>query len=150
MNIIAEQLKHFFTWGYLLKIILIVLAYFAPIQPLVLAAFVFATCDFITGIFAARKKAQIQKIANWCDSRKMQKKVFDLVFYLVGIILSFYFEKLFLGMINFPLSKIVAFIILSVEFWSNMENLSVITGLPLNKTAFFEVVNKMRGSTAKQ
>lgn len=131
-----------------MKILLAIAAYFSPIMPLLIAALVFAFCDFLTGIFASRKKALLQGKTNWSDwweSKRLQKKVFDLVFYLLGILLSFYFQKLFFDFINFPLSRLVAFIILSVEFWSNMENLSVITGLPLNKQAFFEAMNKLRG-----
>lgn len=138
--------KHF------LKIITAVLAYFSPIQHLLIAALVFAFADFITGVLASRKAAKAEGKTNWTDwwqSKKLQKKVFDLVFYLLAIILSYYFEKLFFDYVNFPVSRLTAFIILSVEFWSNMENLSVITGLPLNKKAFFDFMNTLRNQDNK-
>ncbi len=133
--------KHF------LKIITAVLAYFSPIQHLLIATLVFAFADFITGVLASRKLAKAEGKTNWTDwwqSKKMQKKIFDIVFYLLAIILAYYFEKLFFDYINFPVSRLTAFIILSVEFWSNMENLGVITGLPLNKKAFFDFINSIR------
>ncbi|MBS1635231.1 MAG: phage holin family protein [Bacteroidetes bacterium] len=144
---LVVSLKAFFT-QHITKILLAIAAFFSPIEPLLIAAFVFSICDFITGLLAARKKAKtagLKTLTDWRDSKKMQKKVFDLLFYLLSIILSYYFEKLFLEFIHFPLSRLVAFIILSVEFWSNMENLSVITGMPLNKEAFFQLANKIRG-----
>lgn len=134
---------------HLIQIITAIAAYFSPALPVIIAALVFSMTDFITGILAARKKAIKDGKRNWSEwweSKKMQKKVFDVVFYLVAILLAFYFEKLFFEFITFQLSKLVAFVILSVEFWSNMENLSVMTGLPLNKQAFFELVNKLRGT----
>lgn len=141
-----QLINHLFEHK-IMKILLAIAAYFSPILPLLIAALVFAFCDFLTGIFASRKKALLQGKTNWSDwweSKRLQKKVFDLVFYLLGIILAFYFQKLFFDLIQFPLSRLVSFVILSVEFWSNMENLSVITGLPLNKQSFFEAMNKLR------
>ena len=137
-----------FISQHLLQILSAVAAYFSPALPMIIAALVFAFADFITGVFAARKQALALGKTNWADwwqSKKLQKKIFDLLFYILAILLAFYFEKLFLEFITFPLSKLTAFIILSVEFWSNMENLSTITGIPLNKQAFFDLVNKIRG-----
>jgi hypothetical protein len=138
-----------FIMPHILQILTAIAAYFSPVLPVIIAALVFSLTDFITGILAARKKAIKEGKKNWSEwweSSKMQKKIFDLVFYLLAIILAFYFEKLFLEFITFQLSKLVAFVILSVEFWSNMENLSVITGLPLNKQSFFDLANKLRGN----
>lgn len=137
-----------FISQHFLQILSAFAAYFSPALPMIIAALVFAFTDFITGVFASRKKAISAGQKNWSDwwkSQKLQKKIFDLVFYILAILLAFYFEKLFFEFINFPLSKLTAFIILSVEFWSNMENLSVITGIPLNKKAFFDLMNKLRG-----
>lgn len=136
-----------FINNHFLKMITAVLAFFSPVQPLLIATLVFAFADFLTGIFASRKIAKTEGKTNWTDwwqSKKMQKKIFDIVFYLLAIILAYYFEKLFFDYVNFPVSRLTAFIILSVEFWSNMENLGVITGLPLNKKAFFEFINSIR------
>ena len=127
-----------------LKILAAVAAFYAPITPLLLGALMFSFADFITGIFAAYKKAKAANQAKWLDSKKMQKKVFDLVFYLLAIVLSYYVERNFLTLFALPLCKLVCFIIFSTEFWSNMENISVITGMPLNKDAFMDFVNKLR------
>lgn len=138
--------KAFFS-QHVLHILSAIAAYFSPALPMIVAALVFAFADFITGVFAARKKAISEGKKNWSDwweSKKLQKKIFDLVFYILAILLAFYFEKLFLEFITFPLSKLTAFLILSVEFWSNMENLSTITGIPLNKKVFTDLVNKLR------
>lgn len=135
------------------KILIAVLAFLSPVKHLLIATLVFSFADFITGIFAARKQAKLQgktNLTDWWQSKKMQKKVFDLVFYLLAIILAYYFEKLFSEWLNFPVSKLTAFIILSVEFWSNMENLSIITGMPLNKKAFFDFMNAIRNPSNKE
>jgi hypothetical protein len=133
-----------FLKAHFFKIMAAIAAFYAPIVPLLLGAIMFSFAAFITGIVAAYKKAKTAGQPKWLDSKKMQKKIFDLVFYMLAIVLAFYIEKNFLDFFALPICKLVCFIIFSTEFWSNMENIGVITGMPLNKDAFMDVVNKLR------
>jgi phage-related holin len=136
-----------FLYKYASKLFLIALAYLSPIAPLLIATILFCILDFITGIFKAYKLKTV-------NSKKMQHKAWDMFFYLAAIILSFVFYNLFKDYIDFPLHKVTAFIILSIEFWSNMENISTITGIPLlTKDKFAETVEKLKDigkNTAKK
>lgn len=131
-----------FIAKYAFKLFACIIAYFAPIAPLITAVFLFCSLDFITGIAAAKK----QGIA--IESKKMKNKVFELFFYILAILLSFVFYNNFKDFVDFPIHRVTAFIILSVEFWSNMENISKITNIPLlGKDKFIDYVNKWKQST---
>jgi len=101
------------------------LAYFAEIKSLLICVVIFSFADFVTGIFAARKK----NIP--ITSGRMRSKIKDIAFYWLAIILSYIFWKLFQSYVDYQVHKLAAFIVLSVEFYSNMENISVITDIPL-------------------
>ena len=133
-----------FLKAHFLKIIFAIAAFYAPVAPLLLGAIMFSVADFITGIVAAYKKSKLAGEKKWLDSKKMQKKIFDLVFYMLAIVLAYFIEKNFLEFFAIPICKLVCFIIFSTEFWSNLENISVITGMPLNKDAFMDTINKLR------
>jgi len=122
----------------LYKAVVIILAYFMPVGPLIIATVVFCLSDFITGVcYAARSKS--------FTSKKAKHKAWDLFFYIGAIVLSYIFYSLFRSYFDFPLHKVTAFIILSIEFWSNMENISKLTGVPLlSKNKFFEYVDKLK------
>jgi hypothetical protein len=127
-----------------LKIVLIVLAYFTPVAPMILATIIFCVADFVTGTCCAIRFGKL-------DSKKMKHKAWDLFFYIGAIVLSFIFSALFRSWYDFPLYKVTAFIILSIEFWSNMENISKLTGIPLlSKGKFFETVDKLKNLGADQ
>jgi len=135
-------MKTFFL-KYGTKILAAILAYFAPIGHLLLATILFCILDFITGLVKASKLGTV-------NSKKMQSKAFDLFFYMSAIIASYVFYNLFKEYVDFPIHKVTAFIILTVEFWSNMENISVITGIPLlSKDKFFETVEKLKNIVGK-
>ena len=135
-----------FLKQHFIKMIFAIASFYAPVAPLLLGAIMFSFADFITGIAASWKRAKAAGQSKWLDSKKMQKKVFDLCFYMLAIVLSYFIEQNFLAFFNLPICKLVSFIILSTEFWSNMENIGSITGLPLNKDAFMDLINKMRKS----
>lgn len=133
------SVKAFFN-AHIVKVLAGIFAFLLPIKALLFATFWFCFFDTITGI------AKAKKLKQPIESSKMQKKVFDLLFYYIAIILAYYIEHLFSDLIlDFPLKKWTAVIILTVEFWSNLENISVITGLPLNKDKFFDYINNFRG-----
>lgn len=129
----------------LLKVIAAILAYFIPLRPLFLATVLFCFSDFITGLVAAKKTGVA------IESKKMKHKVYDLVFYTAALVLSYVFYEQFKSFIDFELYRLTAFIILSVEFWSNMENISKIVKIPLlTKDKFFETVNKFKPHTSDE
>lgn len=118
------------------KLILLILGFFAPIQYVLFSVFIFCVLDFATGIAKAKRTKQP------ITSGRMQKKIWDCFFYSLAIIAAHIIELLFGQML--PVLKFVAATIMITEFWSNLENISAITGLPLTKLDFLKFIDKSR------
>ena len=100
-------------------------SFLLPIFNLLLATGVLVFADLITGIFAAKKRGET------IDSKKMGKSITKCVFYYMAIILGHVMEVAFIN--DLPIAKMTAGIIAAVEFKSNMENISAITGINFSK-----------------
>jgi ABC-type transport system involved in cytochrome bd biosynthesis fused ATPase/permease subunit len=126
----------------LYKICIAMIVFLMPVAPLLYGTMIFCVADVVTGVAAAYKRGGWEVI----KSRRAVGKVIDIIMYLAAIILSYYFGVLFgaFGFIN--LSKMVAFIIVSIEFWSNLENISSITGIPLNKKGVMDAMAKFKST----
>ena len=96
------------------------LALFAPIKPMVIAAFVLVTMDLITGIVRARK--QLLPI----QSSQFRRTITKLVAYELSIVLAFVCETWLTGDL-LPLTKMAAGAVGLVELLSILENINVIS-----------------------
>ncbi len=105
-----------------LKIIaLTLLAVFAPIKAIILAAFVLILADLATGVFAAFKRKEPITSAGF------QRTLIKTFVYLSAIMLGFLAETYLTGDL-LPVSKIITSYIGFTEILSILENLNSISG----------------------
>ena len=149
------------TMGDILKLILGTvcggIAYFAPIHPLIVLIFVFVGIDFVTGVWASRKRAIARskqkakkegvewnrKMIVWAfSSERARNTVYKTVFYVAGICLCWVMQVHALTFVNIYLEKIFAGFALGVELFSFLENAADISDHP--------VFRRLRNFTAKK
>lgn len=111
---------------WLIKGLIVTLAVFSPITPLLIACGALIIIDTITGMFAARKRKER------ITSAEMRRAISKMVVYQLAIISAFILETYILDN-ALPVSKIVSGVIGMVEFKSIMENASTIAGKNLLK-----------------
>ena len=121
-----------------------VIGYFEPINKFLVIMVLLVIADIFSGVRAAKvRKEDI-------TSKRLKRKVQDIVWYALAIILAFHFENVFFRdniLQPIPLTFSVAFYIAVVEFKSNLENISVITGNDIAKrisTLLDGIVNPFR------
>lgn len=122
-----------------------VLAFFAPIQPLIVCAFIFVVIDFITGVIADRKRAKNEGKEWVFSSCKAWDTVTKLSFVMAGIVLAWLIDTMLIGVLTINLAKIFTGFVCGVEFWSYLENATVISGHSIFdafKTIFKKMFNK--------
>ena len=107
--------------------------FFSPIIAILIATGVLVFTDLFTGIFAANKRGEV------IDSKKMARSISKIIFYFTAIILSRMMEIVFFPQI--PIANITSGYIAFVEFKSNIENISSITGLDIWKALIDKIQN---------
>ena len=106
------------------KMAVLLISYFAPVKDIVLVLLIFILVDFLSGVWAARKRGE--KIR----SGGFRKTLTKFLWYTIALILSFMMEKTFnLSWSN--LSAIIGGFICFIELKSIFENITVITGEPV-------------------
>jgi membrane glycosyltransferase len=111
------------------------LAVFAPIKTVLLTVAVLIAFDFITGIWAAKKRGD--KIT----SAAMRRTVSKLLVYQLCVISGYLLEKNLLDSVV-PVTKLIAGVIGIVETKSILENSQIITGMNI----FKELIAKLGSS----
>ena len=106
------------------KLAVLLISYFAPVKEIVHVMLIFILIDFISGVWAAKKRKET------LESRKFRKTLTKFLWYTVALILSFMMEKTFnLSWSN--LSGIIGGFICFIELKSIFENITHITGEPI-------------------
>jgi len=106
------------------KLAVLLISYFAPVKEIVHVMLIFILIDFISGVWAARKRKET------LESRKLRKTLTKFLWYTVALILSYMMEKTFnLSWSN--LSGIIGGFICFIELKSIFENITHITGEPI-------------------
>jgi len=100
-----------------------VIFFFSPIGWTLVSIGVLVFSDVFTGIKAAKKRG------DRIHSRTMSRTVSKIIFYTVAILLSRVMELAFIPWL--PVAQLTSGYIAVVEFKSNMENISEVTGLDL-------------------
>jgi phage-related holin len=109
---------------YGLEIVSWILIFLSPIKSALVALLALIAVDFVTGIWAARKRGEA------ITSRGMRQTVSKITAYLLGVILAFIVEKYLMdGAI--PLVHLVSGFAGMGELKSIFENLNAITGINL-------------------
>lgn len=115
--------------------VLVLLALFTPIYPMMAAAGTLIVVDLLTGVLAARKRSEPISSAGF------RRTVAKMLTFQAAIITGFIAETWLLGGL-IPISKIVAAAIGLTEIKSIIENLDVLHGSPI-----FESILKKLHST---
>lgn len=102
-------------------------AYFAPIKMLIISAAALVVCDTISGVLAAREKGE--KIT----AAKLRRTVSKFVVYTVGILAGHATQAL-VPTLGFPMASLIAASVGLVETKSVLENIGIITGMPIFQT----------------
>ena len=118
---------------YFAMFIAYLILFFSPIIAILIATGVLVFTDLFTGIFAANKRGEV------IDSKKMARSISKIIFYFTAIILSRMMEIVFFPQI--PIANITSGYIAFVEFKSNIENISSITGLDIWKALIDKIQN---------
>jgi len=108
-------------------------AYWAPIGAIVTVVFIFVFADFITGIWAAKKKGI--KIT----SHTMRNSVTKLLCYMITIVLAFFLQKEIIKFSWFEAVNFASALICMAEFKSILENMGYITNSTIFKTIYEKV-----------
>lgn len=107
------------------KSIAFLYAYLAPLHGNLLTIYLLLICDLISGITKARKKGEPITAA------KLSLTLYKFFFYSLIIILAFQIDVHTFLSTSLYLTHIVCYYIVMVEFKSNAENVSEITGIDL-------------------
>lgn len=107
-------------------IVMVILAFLAPIKVMALVILALVIIDVITGIYAAYKRGE--KITSAAMRRSIQK----LLVYQCGLLAAFLVQYL-TGITSIPVVNLVASLIGMTEFFSIFENLNSISGTNLYK-----------------
>lgn len=113
------------TWDNILSYLVVLLL---PIVGKMLAIGFLIGVDFITGIFAAKKRGER------ITSRKMGRTIVKVLLYQLAILAAFTIESFLLPQL--PFVYITIFFISTTEFFSVSENLTVILGLKVSMAKY--------------
>ena len=109
-------------------LISVIIAFIAPIKPLMIVVGLFIVIDTITGIY------KVFKTKEKFSSRKLSRTISKMVLYQACIILIFSLDKLLLGelissfvTVQFFTTKVVAMFLVTVELISIKENIKAAT-----------------------
>lgn len=117
---------------WLTKIMISILAVFAPVQAVILSVGVLIFFDLFTGMYAAHKRGEP------ISSSAMRRTVSKMFIYQVAVISGFLVETYLVGGLV-PATKLIGGVIGMVELTSILENCNDISG----KSLFKEVLKKL-------
>lgn len=111
--------------SFAIKYFMIFLVFLTPIHPQLYTIYILVAFDLITGITKAyRNKEPI-------TSKRMRDTVIKFIFYSVAVYIGFQVDITLFSKAALYLSKLVGGYIILIEFQSNIENISTITGVNL-------------------
>ena len=102
-----------------------------PIAPLITAATLFITIDFITGVIASRTVAHREGREWWFESRKAWRTVIKAGFVAIAIVMMWVIDHHILEFMHLNIAKLFTGFVCGVEMWSFLENASSISHSPL-------------------
>ena len=130
---------------YITGIVTGVLSFFAPVEPLLMCAMAFVAVDFLTGVLADRRRARGRGEPWRFESRKAWKTIHKLSFVMAGIVLAWMLDGVLLPFVELRLANIFTGFVCGVEFWSYLENASLVTGERCFKGAIRHIKERLLG-----
>jgi len=136
---IMNTLKSFLE--FVSKYALWLLLYITPIHPFFVTISILLFFDLVTGITKAVKNSER------ITSRRMRDTIIKLVFYSIAVFISFQVDKTLISDSSLVLTKIVGGYIMLIEFQSNIENISEITGVNIWMAVKDKIVSYFNSKT---
>lgn len=125
-------------WAYIASSLI---AFFEPIEVLVLWMLIFIISDMITGIHASLTEG------GHIQSCKLQRTVHKFLLYAMTIVLLEGLDRYLFDLMDLHLANIGATIICGIELWSIMENCYRITGNRVFKILISFTLKKIKDET---
>ena len=107
---------------------------------MLIMAMVFVGVDFLTGVLADRHKTRAAGGKWRLESRKAWRTINKLAFVMAGIVLAWMLDELLAPVVSLRMANIFTGFVCGVEFWSYLENATVVTG----EKRFAEVVETLK------
>jgi hypothetical protein len=126
MSSIAKFLSHYFF---------LMFAILAPIHAVMAVVGILIAADFVTGIWAARKRSE--KIT----SAAMRNTLTKMAIYQTAVVTGFLLGHFIMDDV-IPVAKLVAAVIGTVEFKSLLENANTILGVDIFKELLLKLSSK--------
>ncbi len=130
---------------YLSGIVTGVLSFFAPVEPLLVCAMAFVAVDFLTGVLADRRRARAEGREWRFESHKAWRTIHKLSFVMAGIMLAWMLDGILRPFVELRLANLFTGFVCGVEFWSYLENASLVTG----ERRFRDVIAHLKGRFQK-
>ena len=122
-NLINKQMQSFSAFAG--KYVLWLFIYITPIHSFLITIYILLFFDLITGI------AKAVKTNDRITSKRMRDSVVKFIFYSIAVFISFQVDKTLLSDSSLILTKLVGGYIMLIEFQSNIENISALTGVDI-------------------
>lgn len=106
-----------------------------PIAGFIVTGSILVVADLVTGIIAAKKNKEA------IHSNGLRRTVTKIVSYMAAVLLAHIMQQVYLP--SLPIVYAISLYIALVEFKSNLENLSVITGTDIGKAVWELIKSKL-------
>lgn len=116
-------------------LVISILAVFAPIKTIIASMLFLVFCDQLTGMWAAHKRGESM------TSAAMRRTYSKIAIYLIGVLCAYVVEVYMISN-AFPLSKLIAGCVGSIELKSILENCNEIYGSNIFQTLITKLGSK--------
>lgn len=106
-----------------------------PIAGFIVTGSILVVADLVTGIIAAQKKKEP------IHSNGLRRTVTKIVSYMAAVLLGHIVQQVYLPSV--PIVYAISLYIALIEFKSNLENLSIITGTDIGKAVWGMIQSKL-------
>lgn len=141
-NLINKQMQSFSAFAS--KYVLWLFIYITPIHSFLITIYILLFFDLITGI------AKAMKTNDRITSKRMRDSVVKFIFYSIAVFISFQVDKTLLSDSSLILTKLVGGYIMLIEFQSNIENISSLTGVDIWMAVKEKVINYFTNDNKKK
>ena len=141
-NLINKNMQSFSAFAS--KYTLWLFVYISPIHAFLVTIYILLFFDLITGI------AKAVKTNDRITSKRMRDSVVKFIFYSIAVFISFQVDKTLLSDSSLILTRLVGGYIMLIEFQSNIENISSLTGVDIWMAVKEKVINYFTNDNKKK
>lgn len=121
MDYILSMLKQLGAFGG--KYLLFFIVYITPIHNFLITILILLFFDLVTGITKSVIKKEV------ITSKRMRDSIIKLIYYTIAVFIAYQIDVTHISKDALFLSRLVSGYITLIEFTSNLENISAITGV---------------------